>query len=297
MGMYRPGQHGTDLTPSRRCLPVNPTLVIMAGGLGSRFGGDKQLVPVGPGGEAFLDFAIEDAANSGICDVVIVARSNLDELLRRHLASQGHQSSEIRIVHQDTFGPPRARPWGTGHAVLCAAASSDGPVVVLNADDYYGPSGSALAAEGLADVDGEHAVLVAYDLGTTLSPGGSVSRGVCELDGSHLVGLVETHGIRRDGGHIQAEDPPGRLCADTPVSMNLWGLPRRVLDQLEDQWADFHSMHSADAATEFLLPEAIEQQRIRGLVTVEVVRSGEHWMGITNPDDLVVVRRVFDDGR
>jgi NDP-sugar pyrophosphorylase family protein len=79
--------------------------------------------------------------------------------------------------------------------------------------------------------------------------------------------------------------------------MNLWGLPRRVLDQLEDQWADFHSMHSADAATEFLLPEAIEQQRIRGLVTVEVVRSGEHWMGITNPDDLVVVRRVFDDGR
>ncbi|MDP7550130.1 MAG: NTP transferase domain-containing protein [Acidimicrobiales bacterium] len=276
---------------------MSPTLVIMAGGLGTRFGGDKQLVPVGPGGETFLDLAITDAAESGIHEVVIVARTNLDALLSQHLGTQDHSSSNIRVVHQDTFGPARSKPWGTGHAVLCAAATSRGSLVVLNADDYYGTGGSALAAEGLSDADEERAVLVAYDLEGTLSPGGSVSRGVCELEGSRLVGLVETHGIRRIGTQIHAEDPSGRLHPDTPVSMNLWGLPRRVLDQLDRQWTEFYSVNSDDEDIEFLLPEAIEQQRAQGLVRVDVVRSEENWMGITNPDDLAVARRAFASGR
>ncbi len=275
---------------------MSPTLVIMAGGLGTRFGGDKQLVPVGPGGETFLDLAITDAAESGIHEVLIVARTNLDALLRQHLETQDHSASSIRIAHQDSFGPARSKPWGTGHAVLCAAAESSGSLVVLNADDYYGTGGSALAAEGLSGDDEERAVLVAYELEGTLSPDGLVSRGVCELEGGHLVGLVETHGIRKVGGQIHAEDPPGRLDPVTPVSMNLWGLPRRVLDQLDRQWSDFHSANSDDKDIEFLLPEAIEQQRARGLVIVDVVRSGESWMGITNPEDLAVARRAFAGG-
>lgn len=311
--MYRPERNGTVTASilwriclrrslkrsgsAQRWIPVSPTLVIMAGGLGTRFGGDKQLVPVGPGGEAFLDLAITDAAESGIHEVVIVARSNLDVLLSRHLGSQDHSSSSIRVVHQDTFGPERSKPWGTGHAVLCAAAACEGSLVVLNADDYYGRGGSALAAGGLFEADEQRAVLVAFDLEQTLSPGGPVSRGVCEVEAGRLAGLVETHGIRRVGAHIHAEEPPGRLRADTPVSMNLWGLPRRVLEQLDSQWEDFYSRHSDDEETEFLLPEALEQQRARGLVSVDVVRSEESWMGITNPDDLAVARRAFAGGR
>ncbi|HCV35361.1 MAG: NTP transferase domain-containing protein [Acidimicrobiales bacterium] len=272
---------------------MSPTLVILAGGLGARFGGTKQLAPVGPNDETFFDFAIRDAAGSAISEVIIVARSDIDELLRDHLVSQNHSSSAIRIAHQDTFGPPRSKPWGTGHAVLCAAAISSGPVVVLNADDYYGPNGATLAAHALPKVDTGRATLVAYELAGTLSPTGSVSRGICEVEDTHLVGLVETHGIRKEGGLIRSEKPSGSLPADALVSMNLWGLPRSALEQLDQQWQEFHSLHTHDASTEFLLPVALEEQRERGLLAVDVVRSREKWMGITNPDDLAMARRAF----
>ena len=274
---------------------MTPTLVILAGGLGSRFGGDKQLVPVGPGGETFLDLAIVDASRSGMHEVLIVARTNIDDLLVEHLSTQDHSASEIRIVHQDTFGPPRSKPWGTGHAVLCAAMACSGSMVILNADDYYGPSGPGLAATGLASGDGEIAVLVAYNLEETLSENGAVSRGVCDVAAGRLAGLVETHGIHREGEVIRSEEPRGILSPDTPVSMNLWGLPRPVLDRLVRQWSEFHSEHGADATIEFLLPVAVEEQRAAGLVAVDVIRSGEKWMGITNPADLQAVRKAFSD--
>ena len=274
---------------------VAPTLVVMAGGLGSRFGGDKQLVVIGPNGEAFLDYAIRDAMEAGVGKVVVVARTDLDEPLREHLAAQHPAGLPLVIVHQDTFGPRRSKPWGTGHAVLSAAAEADGPIVVINADDHYGRSGIRRALEGMAG-GSERAVLVAFRLDRTLPVGGAVSRGVCEVDGNELLCLVETHGIRREGVVILADDPPGELSADAPVSMNLWVLPRKALVSLGDQWEVFHDAYADDPSAEFLLPVAIDEQRAAGLLGIDVVRSDERWIGVTNRDDLAVARAAFADG-
>jgi len=271
------------------------SLVVMAGGLGSRFGGNKQLVSVGPKGEAFLDYAIRDAAELGLGQVIIVARTDLNNELHEHLNRQHLKDPSIVVVHQDAFGPSRAKPWGTGHAILSASPEVHGPIIVVNADDHYGMSGIRLAVEALEETDGESAVLVAFELKQTLSDTGSVTRGVCrlsEVDGS-LVELVETHGIRRDEVGILADDPSGRLEEEVPVSMNLWALPREAVGRLAGQWASFYSQNSDDPSSEFLLPEALDHQRAEGLLSIKVVKSTEKWIGITNRDDLVIAQNLF----
>jgi len=271
------------------------SLVVMAGGLGSRFGGNKQLVSVGPNGEAFLDYAIRDAKELGLGQVVIVARTDINHELLEHLDGQHLDEPPIVVVHQDTFGPSRAKPWGTGHAILSASPEVQGPIIVVNADDHYGISGIRLAVEALEETGGESAVLVAFELKQTLSDTGSVTRGVCrlsEVDGS-LVELVETHGIRRDDAGILADDPSGRLEESAPVSMNLWALPREAVGRLAGQWASFHSQNSDDPSSEFLLPEALDHQRSEGLLNIKVVKSAEKWIGITNKEDLVLAQELF----
>lgn len=269
----------------------------MAGGLGSRFGGNKQLVSVGPNGEAFLDYAIRDAGELGLGQVIIVARTDINNELHEHLNRQHLNEPSIVVVHQDAFGPSRAKPWGTGHAILSASPEVHGPIIVVNADDHYGMSGIRLAVEALEETDGESAVLVAFELKQTLSDTGSVTRGVCRLseaDGS-LVELVETHGIRRDEVGILADDPSGRLEEEAPVSMNLWALPREAVSRLAGQWASFHSQNSDDPSSEFLLPEALDHQRSEGLLNIKVVKSAEKWIGITNREDLVLAQELFKD--
>ncbi|MBC8364546.1 MAG: NTP transferase domain-containing protein [Actinobacteria bacterium] len=273
--------------------PDDITLLVMAGGLGSRFGGDKQLVDVGPDGEAFLDFAIRDALAAGIGHIVVVARTDLDVLLREHLERQHGPDLPLTIVHQDTYGPERRKPWGTGHAVLSAADACSGAVVVLNADDHYGPSGVRRTVEALLATDGRNAVILAFELGHTLSSAGSVSRGICRVVDGRLVDLVETHGIRRHDGRIIADDPSGQLSDDVPVSMNLWGLPAAAMARLAGQWAAFHVVHSDDPSAEFLLPEALDQQRSEGLLHIDVVGTDEPWIGVTSRDDLEVARAAL----
>ena len=273
--------------------PADITLVVMAGGLGSRFGGTKQLIDVGPDGEAFLDYAIRDAVSLGLGGVVVIARTDLDEALAAHLHRQHGDITVVTVVHQDVFGPHRAKPWGTGHAVLSAADALSGPAIIINADDHYGPTGIQRAVDAMCSGGGERAVLVAFELGHTLSASGPVSRGVCRVDGDRLVELVETHGIRREGDGIVADDPPGSLAATEPVSMNQWGLPAAAVDRLGGQWVTFHHLYSDDPSAEFLLPEALDEQRSQGLLEIEVVRSDEQWIGITGPADLEVARAAF----
>ena len=273
--------------------PDDITLLVMAGGLGSRFGGDKQLIDVGPNGEAFLDFAIRDALAAGIGHMVVVARTDLDALLREHLEYQHGPDLPLTIVHQDTCGPARHKPWGTGHAVLSAAGACSGPVVVLNADDHYGSSGVQRTVDALLATDGRHAVILAFELGHTLSNTGSVSRGICRVVDGNLVDLVETHGIRRQDGRIIADDPSGQLSDDTRVSMNLWGLPAAAIARLAGQWAAFHAVHSDDPSAEFLLPEALDQQRAEGLLDIDIVETDETWIGVTSREDLEGARSAL----
>jgi len=265
----------------------------MAGGLGSRFGGDKQLVSVGPNGEVFFDYAIRSAMEVGVGAIVLVVRSDLDASVRKHLQRQHGDNFPLVIVHQDVFGPSRRKPWGTGHAVLSAASVCPGPVVVLNADDHYGSTGIQEITEALIANSGRSAVLLAFQLGQTLSDSGPVSRGVCRVADGRLVGLVETHGIRCDGSRIIADDPSGELSAGAPVSMNLWGLPVTALDRLAGQWAAFHSIYGDDPSAEFLLPEALDQQRSEGLLEISVVQTDQTWIGMTSLDDLESVRAAL----
>ena len=277
------------------------SLLLLAGGLGSRFGGTKQLANVGPEGSAILDHSIREAAAAGVTRVVVVGRTDLDRDIRRHLMAQHGDDLDLVMVHQDAFGPARAKPWGTGHAVVSASALLDGPAVVLNADDHYGPTGIARIAATVAEPSGSLAVasMLGFRLGRTLPATGTVSRGVCRQDsGGRLVGLVETHGIGRDsdgpqGEVIRAADPPGALSPDTPVSMNIWALPLAAIEALREQWTAFHDEHRDSETAEFLLPEALDEQRAGGRLSIQVLDTDEDWIGITNREDLEVARGAF----
>ena len=190
------------------------TLVVMAAGLGSRFGGTKQLAVIGADGEAFLDFAIKDAMAAGMNKVVLIVRSDIEADVRRHVVGQ-HPDLDVAYVLQDTHGPKREKPWGTGHAVLTAAPEVPGAFCVLNADDYYGASTYLALAEAAADLPDDRALFAGFRLDQTLPEVGEVSRGICEVVDGELVSLVETHGIgRREDGSITSTDPEGRLADD-----------------------------------------------------------------------------------
>jgi len=274
---------------------ANVTLVVMAGGLGSRFGGAKQLAEVGPNGEALLDFAIRDARAAGVTRTVVVARSDLEDKLRAHLRLHHPADLNLEVVHQDAHGPSRAKPWGTGHALVAAAAVVDGPVVVLNADDFYGETGVSRVVRAV-DREPDRAVMLGFALAGTLPAEGRVSRGICRVSqGGRLEGLAETHGIGWEGSAITSRDPLSELAPATPVSMNIFGLPRLALDTLADQWETFHAAHAEDPSAEFLLPEALDAQRQEGLLEVDVLQTDEEWIGLTNRDDLEVARALFVD--
>ena len=274
---------------------ANVTLVVMAGGLGSRFGGAKQLAEVGPNGEALLDFAIRDARAAGVTRTVVVARSDLEDNLRAHLRSHHPADLDLEVVHQDAHGPSRAKPWGTGHAVVAASVAVDGPVVVLNADDFYGETGVVRVIRAV-DRQPDRAVMLGFALASTLPAEGRVSRGICRVsEDGRLEGLAETHGIGWEGSTITSRDPLSELAPGTPVSMNIFGLPRSALDTLADQWEAFHAAHADDPSVEFLLPEALDAQRREGLLEVDVLQTDEGWIGLTNREDLEVARALFAD--
>lgn len=263
------------------------SLVIMAAGLGSRFGGTKQLVEVGPNGEAFLDFAILDGRAAGCTNVVLIIRTDIEDDVRSHLERQYGSLDGFRLVRQDDLGPARAKPWGTAHAVLSARDAVAGPFIVVNADDYYGPSSFQLAADLLSAGDERTAGLVAFELAKTLPRTGAVSRGLCAVEDGLLISIDETHGIERGAdGVIGSQDPAGTHSDDTLASMNMFAFPNSLFAHLADGWDTFVAEHGDEPKTEYLLPNVVDDLRERGELRVAVPRSTEEWIGVTNPDDL-----------
>ncbi len=180
--------------------------------------------------------------------------------------------------------------------MVSAQAALDGPVVVLNADDHYGPTGIARIVKSLSGAKSTvpSAAMLGFQLSRTLPETGTVSRGVCTRDRTgRLIGLVETHGIGRYGDAIRAVDPVGKLSPEASVSMNIWALPMVAIDRLAEQWAVFHRRHADSPTAEFLLPEALDEQRVEGRLSIEVVDTDEDWIGITNREDLEVARVAF----
>ncbi len=250
---------------------------------------------MGPDGEAFFDFAIRDALAAGASDVVMIVRTDIEDDVRTHLAR--HHSDDLRIefVRQDELGPPRAKPWGTAHAVLSARPAISQPFVVVNADDYYGQWSYARLAERLRDVTPGQALLAGFELGRTLPSHGTVSRGVCRVDDAgRLVSIVETHGIGRtaDGG-LEATDPAGAVDPASPVSMNMWAFAPEFLGQVESRFSSFLATHGDDPKAEYLLPGVVADLIGSGELSVDVVPIAEDWIGVTNPDDLEPARAVL----
>ncbi len=271
---------------------AKPTLVIMAAGLGSRFGGVKQLARVGPNNEAILDFSILDARAAGFGDVVLIVRSDIESDVRAHIDSMhgnGGSAPFVHYVRQDELGPARDKPWGTLHAVLSAADAVTSPFCVINADDYYGPASFTLAAGQLTNADPDRGALVAFELGNTVPPAGTVSRGICEVDDEQLVAIDETHDCERlADGRLFARG--AEIAEDTPVSMNMWCFHHEIMDGFRHRWELFLAENGDTEKVECLLPSEVAALMDNGDLTVDVVSSPEEWIGITNPDDLALAK-------
>ncbi len=277
------------------------TLVVMAAGIGSRFGGTKQLAEVGPDGEALLDFTIRDARRAGFGPVVLVVRDAISDDVAAHLARFHDDADSFVLVSQDLdpAAPRRDRPWGTGHAVLVARDHVGGPFAVVNADDYYGaPALADLAgafdAPGGRDPGVFH--LVAYRLDRTLSDQGTVSRGVCSIapDGQLRTVTEQSALARAADGRIVAEaaggegDDATRLAfpGDTPVSMNLWGLQPALFDHMAERFDRFVADRGLEPKAEFQLPVIITDLVAEGRAKVRVLRTDAEWLGVTYAGDL-----------
>ncbi len=273
--------------------PMDTTLVVMAAGLGSRFGGVKQLAKVGPNGEAFLDLSIKDAITVGFTDVVMIVRSDIEQDVRDHIEQQ-HSDLTFSYVRQDDFGPQRQKPWGTMHAILSAAKVIENPFCVINADDYYGLTSFKLAFERLSEVSLTSSATVAFEMGNTLPPTGSVSRGVCEVTDGKLLAVTEAETCERlADGTITADGTV--VASDTPVSMNMWCFHHESLEPFHDRWLDFYEQRGDEPKAECQLPTVVSELMSAGQMTVDVVSSPEQWIGITNPEDLELARAALAD--
>lgn len=264
----------------------------MAAGLGSRFGGVKQLAAVGSGGEAILDFSIKDAMAAGFANTVLIVRSEIEDDVRSHLAKLHGDDTEITFVRQDDLGPPRDKPWGTLHAILSAAGALERPFAVINADDYYGPSSFQLAAEQLASSKPGLGANIAFQLGNTVPPRGAVTRALCEVTDGRLSAIVESDGCERmPDGSLEQE---GRVVPEeTPTSMNLWCFHHSVLADFQERWETFYAANANEPKAECQLPTVVGELMADQRLAIDVTASAEQWIGITNPDDLAMAQAAL----
>ncbi len=273
-----------------------PTLVLLAAGMGSRYGGPKQIDPVGPSGATLIDYAAFDARRVGWDHVVLVVRSENELAVRSAAGDRIARHVRVDYAVQDTavpsgFRPPpgRTKPWGTGHAVLAAAPYLRGPFAVLNADDFYGARSYRILADWFdaAQPAGEHA-LVTFELRSTLSPAGAVNRGVCRVDdGGTLREIREVLKIEADG--VDARHPADggfvRIPGDTPVSLNFWGFAADVLPVLESSFGHFLDAHGESTSAELFIPEIVQPLIDTDAARVHALPGGGPWAGLTHPED------------
>ncbi len=271
------------------------SLVVLAAGMGRRFGALKQVAPVGPGDEALVDHTIHDAVAAGVSRVVAVVRPEIRAEVVDHL----ERRTTVPLLVVEQAGPVghRSRPWGAAEAVALALAAVPGPAVVANADDHYGTDAVAALVGWLRSpaAGPGRGALVTWPLAATTSPQGAVTRAVCEVgaDGT-LLGMVEHHGVVVDGdGSARSEDGP--VPAGAPVSMNLWGLPADVGPALATEVERFRAAHAADPDAELPLPTAVDALVHSGALTVTTLAAGTTWVGVTHPDDLAPAQERMKD--
>lgn len=287
-------------------------LVIMAAGIGSRFGkGIKQLAPVGPNGEIIMDYSIRDALEAGFNKVVFIIRKDIEKEFHHIIGERISKLTEVAYVFQELDDLPegftkpadRTKPWGTGHAVLCAKKVLKEPFAVINADDYYGKEAYVKVHDYLIqdkEEDGRlHICMAGFRLGNTLSDNGAVTRGICRIENGKLTGVTETHNIYKvpSGAQEWKEDGTKQeLDVKSLVSMNMWGLTPDFADALENGFRQFLSgLSENDSKKEFLLPEFIDRMIQQNLASVEVLETKDTWFGVTYQEDKAAVMAAFLD--
>ena len=287
-----------------------PTLVVMAAGMGSRFGGLKQMTPVDEQGNSLLHYSLYDAYTAGFGKVVFIIKEAIAEDFKKVTAGL-ERYLEVAYVYQELDKLPagyavpegRAKPWGTGHAVLCAKDEIDGPFAVINADDFYGRGAYTAIANFFreARADNEYA-MVGYLLRNAMTDNGYVARGVCEIENEYLTGVTErTHIEKRgeDAAYTEDGEHYVPLSGNTVVSMNFWGFTPRILDELESRFPKFLDQNLPKNPTkcEFFLPTVANAQIHEGLGSVRVLHTDETWYGVTYREELPTVQAAIADLR
>lgn len=294
-------------------------LVIMAAGIGSRFGGGiKQLEPVGPGGEIIMDYSIHDAMEAGFNKVIFIIRKDLEKDFREVIGNRIEKVVPVEYAFQELDGlpdgyevtPGRTKPWGTGQAVLMVKGMVDGPFLVINADDYYGREGFKRIHDYMVnDMDSQAGIydlcMGGFVLSNTLSDNGAVTRGVCQVDEQGILKTVnETYNIRMAEDGLNATDEQGnpvKISPDQPVSMNMWGIPAGFLEELEKGFPEFlDHLKEGDVKSEYLLPRIIDNLVRSGRARVKVLDTPDKWFGVTYREDkqavVAAVRKLIEAG-
>ncbi len=274
-----------------------PTLVVMAAGIGSRYGGLKQVDPVGPSGEIIIDYSLHDAHRAGFRKVVFVIKREIEEVFRERIGQKAEALMDTRYAFQELtdlpegFGIPegRVKPWGTGHAVLAARAHLDGPFAVINGDDFYGRHAFQVLGDFLRETQEGRYAMVGYALENTLTEHGHVSRGVCTADeDGRLTSITERTRIQSFGEAVRYTED-GVIWEDlprqAPVSMNLWGFSLDFLKALEARFPDFLTRMADPLKAEYFLPGVVDALVQEGRATVQVLPTASKWFGITYPED------------
>ena len=277
-----------------------PTLLILAAGMGSRYGGLKQMDSVGPSGEIVMDYSIYDAIRAGFGRVVFVIRRDIEEAFRKVVAAKWEGRIPCAYVFQELDDLPpgrampaeRAKPWGTAHAIRAGRSAIDGPFAAINADDFYGADSFRVLAKRLSEPAGKTAhCMVAFRLGQTLSENGTVSRGVCLRDAAgRLAGIREYTKVARGADGVLRNTPDGApadiLTGDEPVSMNCWGFMPSFFAELERGFAEFLDQgRGADPKAEFTIPSVVDACIRSGRGTVDVLETSSRWFGVTYRED------------
>ena len=272
------------------------TLLVLAAGIGSRYGGIKQIDGFGPHGETIMDYSLYDAIRAGFTKVVFIVREEILETVKEKFAPKAKGKIEIDFVIQsldklipaEYKNPERVKPWGTGHAVLCAESAINEPFVVINADDFYGKDSFASVANFFAtDRTGSHA-MVGYTLKNVLSEHGSVSRGVGETDAAgNLTTVVERTTIVTENGKIIAKEKDGDLVlsANAPTSMNFWGFQPEVFKMAGSMFREFLKNNYQNIKAEFYIPLIVNEMIKKGTGKVKVLGGGNIWFGVTYKED------------